>query len=128
MATRIDEIADGIFRISTLIPDIAPPAGFSFNQFLVVADEPLIFHCGMRGLFAAVSTAVATVMPIESISWISFGHVEADECGSMNNWLATAPQAQVVHGMTEAELTPIWTQMLGQLRRLRAGDDSNSAT
>ncbi len=100
MATRIDEIADGIFRISTLIPDIAPPAGFTFNQFLVVADEPLIFHCGMRGLFPAVSAAVATVLPIESIRWISFGHVEADECGSMNNWLATAPQAQVVHGMT----------------------------
>ncbi len=100
MVTRIDEIADGIFRISTLIPDIAPPAGFSFNQFLVMADEPLIFHCGMRGLFPAVSAAVATVTPIEAMHWISFGHVEADECGAMNNWLAAAPQAQVVHGMT----------------------------
>lgn len=100
MATRIDEIADGIFRISTLVPEIAAPAGFGFNQFLVMADEPLIFHCGMRWLFPAVSAAVATVTPLEKIRWISFGHVEADECGSMNMWLAAAPHAQVVHGMT----------------------------
>ncbi|HEY1416058.1 MAG TPA: MBL fold metallo-hydrolase [Caulobacteraceae bacterium] len=100
MATRIDEIADGIFRISTLVPEIAPPAGFGFNQFLVMADEPLLFHCGMRGLFPAVSAAVATVTPIGTLRWISFGHVEADECGAMNAWLAAAPQAQVVHGMT----------------------------
>ncbi|HEY1879460.1 MAG TPA: MBL fold metallo-hydrolase [Caulobacteraceae bacterium] len=100
MATRIDEIADGIFRISTLVPEIAPPAGFGFNQFLVMADQPLLFHCGMRGLFPAVSAAVATVTPIETLRWISFGHVEADECGAMNAWLAAAPRAQVVHGMT----------------------------
>lgn len=100
MKTRIDQIADGIYRISTLFPEIAPPAGFGFNQFLVTADEPLIFHCGMRGLFPAVLAAVQTVTPVSSIRWISFGHVEADECGSMNAWLAAAPNAQVVHGRT----------------------------
>ena len=100
MATRTDEIADGIFRISTLVPEIAPPAGFGFNQYLVRADEPLLFHCGMRGLFPAVSAAVATVIPVKTLRWISFGHVEADECGSMNAWLEAAPQATVVHGMT----------------------------
>lgn len=105
MATRIDEIADGIFRISTLAPEIAPPAGFGFNQFLVLADEPLLFHCGMRGLFPAVSAAVATVTPVERLRWISFGHVEADECGAMNAWLAAAPQAQVVHGMTACQVS-----------------------
>ena len=99
MQTQIDEIADGIYRLSTHIPDVAPPAGFTFNQFLVVADQPLLFHCGMRGLFPWVSGAVAKIMPVERLRWISFGHVEADECGAMNQWLAAAPQAEIAHGM-----------------------------
>lgn len=96
MEPQIDEIADGIFRISTYVPEVAPPAGFTFNQFLVVADEPLLFHCGMRFLFPSVSAAIATILPVETLRWISFGHVEADECGAMNQWLAAAPRAQVV--------------------------------
>ena len=100
MQTRIDEIADGIYRLSTFVPEIAPPAGFVFNQFLVAADEPLLFHCGLRGMFPSISATLARVMPLERMRWISFGHVEADECGAMNNWLAAAPQAQVAHGMT----------------------------
>ena len=93
----VDEIADGIYRISTLVPDVGPN-GFSFNQFLVAGDEPLLFHTGPRSLFPLVAEAVATVLPVESIRWITFGHVEADECGSMNMWLAAAPNSQVAHG------------------------------
>ena len=99
MQTQIDEIADGIYRLSTHVAEVAPPAGFTFNQFLVVADEPLLFHCGMRGLFPLVSAAIAKIMPIENLRWVSFGHVEADECGAMNQFLAVAPQAEVAHGM-----------------------------
>lgn len=99
MDTTLDEIADGIYRISTWIPDVAPPAGFTFNQFLVVADEPLIFHTGPRAMFPLVSEAVARVLPVEGLRWITFGHVESDECGAMNQWLAAAPDAQVAHGM-----------------------------
>jgi flavorubredoxin len=69
-----------------------------FNQFLVVDDEPLPFHTGLRAHFPFVTQAVATVMPLERPRWITFGHVEADECGSMNDWLAAAPTAQVAHG------------------------------
>jgi flavorubredoxin len=90
------EIADDIYRISTWLPDVTPE-GFTFNQFLVVADEPLLFHTGHRGLFPLVSGAIAEVVPIESLRWISFGHVEADESGSMNMFLNAAPEAQVVH-------------------------------
>ena len=97
MQTRIDEIADGIYRLSTLIADV-PPHGFTFNQYLIVADEPLLFHCGGRGLFPLASAAAATIMSLEKLRWISFGHVESDECGSMNQWLVAAPRAQVVHG------------------------------
>ena len=100
METRINEIADGIYRLSTHVAEIAPPAGFTFNQFLVMGEEPLLFHCGMRGLFPSVSTTVAKVMPLSRLRWIGFGHVEADECGAMNQWLAAAPRAEVVHGMT----------------------------
>lgn len=98
METRISEIADGIYRLSTFVPAIAPPAGFTFNQFLIDADEPLLFHCGPRAMFASVSAAVAQVLPPEHLRWIAFGHVESDECGAMNAWLAAAPRAVVAHG------------------------------
>lgn len=100
MTTQIDEIADSVFRISTYVSEVAPPAGFTFNQYLIAADEPLLFHCGPRAMFPAVSAAAAKVVPIDRLRWISFGHVESDECGSMNAWLAAAPKAQVVHGFT----------------------------
>ncbi len=93
----VDEINDGIYRISTFVPAVSPE-GFTFNQFLIAAEEPLLFHTGPRGMFPLVAEAVATVLPVESVRWITFGHVEADECGSMNTWLAAAPGSQVAHG------------------------------
>jgi flavorubredoxin len=96
MQTDVAEIADGIFRLSTFVPDIAAPAGFTFNQFLIRAEEPLLFHCGPRGMYPLVSAAVSTIIPIDRLRWISFGHVESDECGAMNLWLEAAPRAQVV--------------------------------
>jgi flavorubredoxin len=98
MQTRISEIADGIFRLSTLVPEVAPPAGFTFNQFLLMADEPLLFHTGHRFMFDSIRAAVASLMPVERLRWISFSHVEADESGAMNLWQEHAPRAQVVHG------------------------------
>jgi flavorubredoxin len=98
METRIDEIADDIYRLSTYMAEVAPPAGFTFNQFLVKAEQPLLFHTGMRGIFPLVSQAVARIVPLDSLRWIGFGHVEADECGAMNKWLEAAPRAQVAHG------------------------------
>ncbi|WP_374446874.1 MBL fold metallo-hydrolase [Stella sp.] len=98
MHTRIEEIADGIVRLSTLVPEIAPPAGFTFNQFLVRGDEPLLFHTGPRRMFPSVRDAVARLMPPERLRWIAYGHFEADECGAMNEWLAIAPRAQMMQG------------------------------
>jgi flavorubredoxin len=95
--TKVDEIAPHIFRFSTWVPDISEH-GFTFNQFLLTGDEPFLFHCGMRQLFPAVSAAIAKVIPVEQLRWISFAHVEADECGAMNLLLAAAPHAQVIHG------------------------------
>ena len=100
MQTRIDEIADGIYRLSTYVAEIEPPAGFVFNQFLVLGEEPLLFHTGHRRMFPLVRDAVARLMPPERLRWISFGHFEADECGAMNEWLAAAPAAEVAHGAT----------------------------
>lgn len=94
METVIDEVIEGIYRISTYIPE----ADFSFNQYLIDADQPLLFHCGMRGLFPLISTAVAKVLPVSRVRWLSFGHWEADESGAMNDWLTAAPQAQVAVG------------------------------
>jgi flavorubredoxin len=98
MDTTITEIAPDIFRLSTYVPEVAPPAGFTFNQFLVRDEQPFLFHTGMRQLFPLVSDAVDKVVGVDRLRWISFGHVEADECGAMNLFLAAAPDAQVTHG------------------------------
>ena len=97
MQTQINEIADGVYRFSTCVPDAAP-GGFTFNQFLINGDDPLIFHTGPRGLFPLVSQSIARIIPLDRIRWITFGHVESDECGAMNEFLAVAPRAQVAHG------------------------------
>jgi flavorubredoxin len=97
LQTTTDEIADGIYRISTWVPDVSPD-GFTFNQFLIAGEEPLLFHTGHRGMFPLVAEGVARVLPVETVRWITFGHVEADECGAMNMWLTAAPDSQVAHG------------------------------
>ncbi|MBV9956044.1 MAG: MBL fold metallo-hydrolase [Pseudolabrys sp.] len=100
METKIAEIADGIFRLSTFVPQIAEPAGFAFNSFLVRGEQPLLFHTGLRKMFPLNRDAVAKLIPVETLRWIAFGHYEADECGAMNEWMAAAPNAQVAHGAT----------------------------
>lgn len=100
MEVRAAEIADGVYRFSTFVPDIAPPLGFTFNQYLITAEEPLLFHTGPKRMFPQISEAVSRILPLEALRWISFGHVESDECGSMNEWLAAAPAATVAHGLT----------------------------
>jgi flavorubredoxin len=96
-AAQVDEIAPDIYRISTWVPGITEH-GFTFNQFLLTGDEPFLFHTGMRQLFPSVSDAINRVLPLARLRWISFGHLEADECGAMNQMLATAPNAEVIHG------------------------------
>jgi flavorubredoxin len=104
MQPTVNEIADDIYRIATYVPEVSPE-GFTFNQFLVRADEPLLFHTGPRGMFPLVAEAVATVVPVEALRWITFGHVEADECGSMNMWLTAAPDSQVAHGALGCDIS-----------------------
>ena len=95
--TTVDEIAPGVFRLSTWTPDITDQ-GFTFNQFLLTGEQPFLFHCGMRQLFPQVSQAIQKVIPLKQLRWISLGHIEADECGAMNMLLAAAPDAEVIHG------------------------------
>jgi flavorubredoxin len=104
MQTEAHEIADGVFRFSTFLPQVSPH-GFTFNQFLIRAEEPLLFHCGHRSMFPLISEALARVIPLNELRWISFGHVEADESGAMNQWLAAAPKAQVVHGQVACDVS-----------------------
>ncbi len=90
LETRVDEIAADIYRLSTWIPGITEH-GFTFNQFLLTGDEPFLFHTGQRFLFPQVSAAIERVLPLTRLRWISFGHLEADECGAVNLFLAAAP-------------------------------------
>ena len=103
--TGVDEVADGVFRISTPVPMDGVPGGFTFNQYLVLDDEPLLFHTGPRRLFPAVREAVARVLPVDRLRWIGLSHVEADECGALNEWLAVAPHATPLCGRIAAAVS-----------------------
>jgi flavorubredoxin len=101
--TNVHEIAAGIFRISTPIPPSEMPGGFTFNQILVVDDAPLLFHTGPRRMFPLVEGAVRHVLgDVGKLRYVSFSHVEADECGSLNQWLAAAPRSEPVCGTIAA--------------------------
>lgn len=95
MSTTVTEVAPEVFRLCTHVADF----GMQFNQFLVRDDEPLLYHTGMKKLFPAVRDAVASVIDPADVRWIGYSHFEADECGSLNEWLATAPRAQAICGM-----------------------------
>ena len=87
-------IAPDTYRVSVPLPPEAVPGGFSFNQYLVVDDKPLLFHTGPRKLFGVICEQIEKVMPVADLRYIAFSHVEADECGSLPDFLARAPQAQ----------------------------------
>jgi flavorubredoxin len=95
METRVTEVADGVHQLTTYVEQM----DFSFNQYVVTGEEPLIFHTGPRQFFPLVSEAAARVTPLDAIRWVTFGHVESDECGSMNQWLAAAPRATVAQSV-----------------------------
>ena len=101
METRTDEIAERIYRFSTFVPEIGP-TGFTFNQYLIDDEQPLLFHTGLRHMFPLLADAIAAVTPLEGLRWITFGHLEADESGAMNDLLGAAPHAEVAHGMRSA--------------------------
>lgn len=104
--TTLVEIADRVFRISTFLgSDHLPEGGLTFNQFLVDAEEPLLFHTGHRSMYPAVAEAIAKVLPVSALRWITFGHLESDECGSMNRFLAEAPESRVAHGALGCEVS-----------------------
>jgi flavorubredoxin len=123
--TRVDEIADGIYRISTPVPpNPALPAGFTFNQFLVVDDEPVLFHTGMRKIFPLVREAVASVMPVDKLRWVSFSHHEGDEDGAIEDFLALAPNAAPLVGSIGSMLSDASrpARMLAEGETLAIGD------
>src|ERR1700750_284411 len=97
----VDEIVPDVFRLSLYVPEM----NIQFNQFVVRDDEPLLFHTGMRQIFPEVRAAVSRVIDPEKLRWISFSHFEADECGSLNEWLATAPQATALCSFVGANVS-----------------------
>jgi flavorubredoxin len=102
--TKTFEIAEDVYRFSTAVSGIGPEP-FTFNQFLIMAEAPMLFHLGHRQMFASVAAAVERVLPLERLRYLSFGHVEADECGSLNQWLAAAPNAEIVHSRTACQVS-----------------------
>jgi flavorubredoxin len=99
--TNVHEVAEGIYRINTPIT-IPGGGGFSFNQYLIVDDEPMLFHAGLRGMFPLIREAVSTILPVEQLRYITVSHTEADEAGALNDWLASAPQSVPVCGKVAA--------------------------
>jgi len=121
MTTEVTEVADKIYRLSTFLPQVGP-TGFTFNQFLVDADQPLLFHYGQRALFPSVSEAVKSVIPLAKLAWTTCSHVEADESGALNQWLAAAPNATPAHGQIGCN---IWlTDMADRKPRVLRNDET----
>lgn len=121
MKTEVTEIADKIYRLSTFVPAVGP-TGFTFNQFLIDAGEPLLFHYGQRSLFPLVSEAVKSVIPLARLRWTTCSHVEADESGALNQWLAAAPNATPAHGQVGCN---IWlTDMADRKPRALKNDET----
>jgi flavorubredoxin len=100
--TNVHEIATGIYRINTPVAIPGVPDEFSFNQYLIDDEAPLLFHTGPRRLFQFVLEAVGRVMPVQRLRYVGFSHFEADECGSLNEWLAAAPLAEPLCGQIAA--------------------------
>ena len=92
--TTINEIAEGIYRISTPVPPETMPGGFTFNQFLIVDESPLLYHTGPRKMLPLVQEAISAIIPVNSLRYVGFSHFEADECGSLNSFLEVAPNAE----------------------------------
>jgi flavorubredoxin len=99
--TNVHEVADGIYRINTPVT-IPGAGGFSFNQYLIVDDEPLLYHAGLRNMFPLIREAVATILPVEKLRYVVLSHTEADESGALNEWLAVATQSLPVCGKVAA--------------------------
>lgn len=121
--TRIDEIEAGLFRISTPVPATVIPGGFTFNQFLIVDDEPVLFHTGPRAMFPLVRQAITKVLDPSMLRWIAFSHVEADECGGLELLLEAAPRAQTLTG-TNARM--LWLDDQGRAGRGLADGEAMS--
>ncbi|MFN3959889.1 MAG: FprA family A-type flavoprotein [Parvularculaceae bacterium] len=123
--TNVHEISDRIYRINTPVRNV--PGGFSFNQYLVIDDEPLLFHTGPRRLFPLVHEAVRTVIGPRMLKYVAFSHFEADECGALNEWLAAAPNAVPVCGAIAAmvsvtDVADRAPRALSDGERLKIGD------
>lgn len=119
--TRIDEVADSIYRISTPVPPTVIPGGFTFNQFLLVDEQPLLFHTGPRRMFPLVREAMAAVMPPANLRWVAFSHWEPDESGALNEWLQAAPEATAVQGEVGVAVC-VTDQAIRPARALRDGE------
>jgi len=91
--TNVYEIAEGIYRINTPVVLPGGAGAFTFNQYLIVDESPLLFHTGPRQMFPLVREAIAAIMPLESLRYIGLSHFESDECGALNSLLAVAPRA-----------------------------------
>ena len=105
MSTQIDEIADGIYRICTPVTPEAFPGGFTYNQFVILDDAPMLFHTGMNRIFTEVRAAVASIVPLDRLRYVGFSHYEADECGALNAFLEAAPNAVPVCSAIGARVT-----------------------
>jgi flavorubredoxin len=126
-ATSIDEIAGGIYRISTPVPPEAIPGGFTFNQYLIVDDSPLLYHTGLRKMFPLVQEAIASVIPVSSLRYIGLSHFEADECGSLNEFLEAAPKAEPLCGNI-AKMVSVDDIALRPARALADGEELSIGT
>jgi flavorubredoxin len=97
---QIDQVANGIYRISSFVPK----QNISFNQFLLVGHHPALIQTGVYPQYEDVRQAVAEVLDPARLEYIIVPHFEADECGGMGRFVAEARQAMLACSLVGARI------------------------
>jgi len=117
---RIDEIVDGIYRISTTMR--SDGFDFQFNQFLIDDERPALIHTGMYAMYDDVRAAVGEVVDPSRLEYVILLHFESDECGGMDRFLEGAPDSALACSAASVDLNLAGWNYRGRVEGHRNGE------
>ncbi len=118
MATRIDQIAGGVYRIAQW----GPESRISFNQFLIADEHPTVIHTGRYGDYEGVHSAISQVLDPSTLEYVILLHFEADECGGRERFLEAAPRSTLAGSWMSVEVNLRQWGYRGELRGFKHGE------
>ena len=115
---QVDELTDGIYRISTF----HPIKNLQFNQFIIDDELPTLIHTGTYPMYEDVRKAVAEILDPKRLAYVVCPHFEADECGGMGRFVSEAPQAVLACSELGARINLTQWDYSGPVQGFRNGD------